>query len=119
MKFEVKRSEWYRGLWENNSALFVKRQDRTSGQMDRKRCCLGFFANACGLSDRQIVNCHELSDVSEVSTKGATDDWNSLPIGLLGDIMETNDNGNTSDEQREKKLTKLFKKAGHEIVFVD
>ncbi len=119
MRFEVKRSEWYRGASGDNSALFVKRKDRTPGQIDRKRCCLGFFANACDLSDRQIINCRDPSDVAEVSNKGATIDWSNLPTRGMRDIMATNDDDYLSDKQREKRLINLFKEIGHEIVFVD
>ena len=119
MKFEVKRSEWYRG-WPLDSALFVEEANRIKDEPDKKRCCLGFFANACGLYDDQICDRQLPRDVPEnVSTNFASQDWNNLKSMLIADMINVNDDESLSDEDREEELIVLFSRVGHEIVFVD
>jgi len=119
MKFEVKRSEWYRGC-AIQSALFVEEAKRVKDEPDRKRCCLGFFANACGLSDNQICDCQGPFNIPEdVSANFASPHWHKLSSKLSGDMMTVNDDETLSDEEREERLIVLFNRAKHEIVFVD
>ncbi len=118
MRFEVKRSEWYRG-WVSESALLVVPDKRAEDEPDKKRCCLGFFANACGISDEQILDRQEPAGVPKVVSDFANQDWNNLDSTLSGDMMSVNDDENLSDKDREERLIVLFGRAGHEIVFVD
>ncbi len=119
MRFEVRRSEWYRG-WASQSALFVEEARRVKDEPDRKRCCLGFFANACGLSDDQICDRSEPLYVPEDLVRNfASPDWLNLDPTLSVDMMIVNDDEGLSDEDREERLIVLFSKAGHEIIFVD
>lgn len=119
MRFEVKRPEWYRGR-EMESALFVQESSRVKDEFDRKRCCLGFFANACGLSDDQICNCQSTVDIpKDIVRNFASSEWSDLKKMLINEMIRVNDDEYMSDKDREENLTALFKKAGHEIVFVN
>lgn len=135
MKFTVKRSEWLRGEGGAPSRLFRK--------TDNKRCCLGFFANACGFTDDELADNRTVAQMAmerrllELKNAAPEDSRRRL-LGFLLDnrginsdaaeeLMKVNDAfdasvWNGSFEQpldREAKLTKLFADAGHEVVFVD
>lgn len=44
--FIINRKKWYRG---KDSGSMLRRPD------DGKKCCLGFYANACGVPSQQIT----------------------------------------------------------------
>lgn len=125
MRFEVKRSEWFRGHGER-SALFVLDGDRPPEFPDRKRCCLGFFANACGISDADLESIPSPGSVACCPTENKTA-WAELTEPSVQtrvnsvqccQIMKCNDS-NMSDGIIERELTDLFAQIGHDIVFVD
>ncbi len=126
MTFEVKRSEWVRGE-STVSALLVEENDRDIAHPDRKRCCLGFFAKACGIPDSQISGLPTPAVLQ--GPKPASADWNALMkkgmsmsrvnSDLCGELMNCNDNRDLTDDERETKLAQLFSKLGHTVVFVD
>ncbi len=117
MRFEVKRSEWYRGFGGSNSHLFLPEDDRDD---DKCRCCLGFFANACGLPDKDIEYVATPEEVPDDVIVPEIDEWNTLfKNDRHQEMMKVNDDTSLSDKAREVELTKLFNEAGHEIVFVD
>ena len=138
MTFEVKRSEWVRGGI-GVSALHVRESSRRALYPDRQRCCLGFFANACGIPDSELEN---LSAPAMVEVKLPQDAgheaWNGLLEGralaplyrqnsrLCQLIMACNDQSGDHDTTarerdnvRELQLTKLFQELDHTVVFVD
>ena len=117
MRFEVKRSEWYRGFGGSNSHLFLPENDRDD---DKCRCCLWFFANACGLSDKDIENIATPDEVPEDLIIPEINEWDTLFVDDKDQkMMNVNDDETLSDKDREEQLIVLFDKAGHEIVFVD
>lgn len=110
MKFTINRKTWSRG--EYNAALY--RSD------DRKKCCLGFYALACGLRVEDIRDKAEPTDVEEkhhskmkplFTKKG---DQNELCYRL----MAINDSQKTSDARKEKAIKNNFAKVGVEVEFV-
>lgn len=124
MRFEVKRSEWVRGDG-SISALLLSENNRRPDSPERKRCCLGFFANACGIPDEEL---EERPSPASVSAFGVSTDWDALSYGsgLSADdtehcreIITCNDTAGATDTRREKELRRLFDEIGHEIVFVD
>ena len=125
MRFEVKRSEWSRGD-SYHSALFMAPRNRYPAFPERRRCCLGFFANACGLSDEDIEGIRIPFQIGSIPGNvdfAHWDDWGSLFAGdgsprVNEAIMACNDSS-SNDETREQELTDLFSVIGHEIVFVD
>lgn len=133
MTFEVKRSEWIRGD-SQHTGLFVRPGICNPAFPERKRCCLGFFANACGISDRSISG-YSSPAGHRRSERTVPSEWAALTravtikdlgccqdyrdISLCGDIIDCNDSHSVEDEKREKKLMELFGKLGHTVVFVD
>lgn len=128
MTFEVKRSEWVRGA-SKVSALLVKEDARSEAYPDRKRCCLGFFANACGIPDSALKGSstparYQHQDPWEPVSR----EWDKLTIWslsgrrlngeLCGNLMACNDNLDITDYEREVELTSLFSELGHTVVFV-
>jgi hypothetical protein len=122
MEFTVKRSEWYRGKGGPGSALLLE----SSGE----RCCLGFFANACGESDGSIAEKAYPSDVgaqwsaelnSHFLQKWYGDDPHARPYLVKAEdgIASVNDDRDISDPEREELLTAAFAVLGHTVRFVE
>lgn len=116
-EFTVTRAAWMRG--KPKGVLYDKATDT--------RCCVGFFAHACGLDDElDLERTGKLSD----ATAGRRD-WNEVPeagLELLHDLANkpefdalytTNDNAEIDDTEREKKLTELFSTFGIAVRFED
>ena len=122
MRFEVKRSEWLAGKHTDN---FESMLYNAECQM---RCCLGFFANAVGFSDKQIegVLCPQnLDDIQcEDKFEGLVYQESEFTkynydTDVCEAIMKVNDDVSMPNKAREERLTELFSQIGHEIVFVD
>ena len=89
------------------------------------KCCLGFYAIACGYTAKEISG---VWDPYELVKKAG----NKLPQGLVlfteggiraqtdvcDAIIDTNDTHLTGDEEREKRLTELFEEIGVSVQFV-
>jgi hypothetical protein len=110
MKFTINRKTWLRG--EDNSALF-----RPS---DGKKCCLGFYALACGLKVRDIKDQSEPIDTDERkhSKMAALFKKDGLQNALCYRLMKINDNENTTDARKEKAIKNNFTKVGVGVEFV-
>ena len=106
----IKRSRWLRG--ESNSYLLRPK--------DKKMCCLGFYARACG------------AQASDINGYCAPSEYSGFPAWLLSDdffagpacssaaykLMRANDSVNKTDKQREKIIKAEFKKRGVTVKFV-
>lgn len=131
MKLEIDRSKWLRG--DSDSALL-----RTQ---DRKMCCLGFFALACGLTEDDIENCGEphqpfeenprlqvhevMAKVIEVETEERESNDGSISevhtyseTNLSSRLMRVNDDIELLETTREQQITELFAMVGVEVSFV-
>ena len=115
MKCTVIRDWWLRGgSYEGSSLLSAK-----TGKM----CCLGFWGLGCGVDPQKLVGSYSPSDLGEQDRNlfglgfQIEDEFNANRLCML--MMETNDDPDITDEEREEMLIKLFTKAGHEIEFVD
>lgn len=110
MKFQVNRSAWYRGKGALDSRLL-----RTDGQ----KCCLGFFARACGIPELSLIDVSSPRNVKGKHPKDFLFLLNGIPDSpICGEMMRTNDD-QMDDKNRESKLTDLFKAAGHTVEFID
>lgn len=107
----VKRSRWSRRA--NDNALYVP--------SSKRMCCLGFCARAAG---------YEISEINDVSApiglavSGIANRWNqafgSASSRILDEMMDINDNPKEwPAEIAEPALTKLAKKIGINLSFVD
>lgn len=117
MKFTVKRSRWYRGQGGVTSRL---------RQSDGTMCCLGFLGETCGISESAMLNKLMPEDVASYA------DRKKWPPGLIAvevdgtrwrtdaanEMSMTNDSRALGDDEREAKLTELFKGLGIEVEFV-
>ena len=129
MKFIVDRTKWYRGKSENSSKLLFPGT--------QKMCCLGFVALQCGFTPKAIqgvatpgmISFEFVFDTPKYTKKQFPRGFRFLlGLDINGDwedskmshrAMEINDDAALTDKQRERKLKELFKRAGHQIMFVN
>ena len=115
MKIRVSRRRWLRG--NENGRLLDK-----SGRM----CCLGFGARQCGVKAKALLNVGMPGTIADADCTQALYDspllcgenskWDSV---LSEAASEINDDPTIlTDRQRETQLRTLFRKHGHQIVFV-
>lgn len=107
--FVVKRSTWFRGKGHVVSALL---------RSDNKMCCVGFLCIAAGATSSQILNKKCISRHIGLDMEYFTES-SGASSNIALKIYEINDNMDLTDEQREEKLTELFKSIGIEIKFED
>lgn len=114
-EFTIVRSKWYRGKGGAYSKLQL---DASMGDDGGKRCCLGFFALACGLDEAAIIGVEEPHRIPGFESANSM-----LPKWLRGnaeiDLINTNDNLYISEREREAHITKKFLKRGVKVNFVD
>lgn len=117
MKFRVLRNLWLRG--EGPADSFLKRKS------DGKQCCLGFFAEACGVKTEALTGYQAPCGLWEA-------DRNLMPAWLFPEqsvrrslgsnagakLMDLNDDQIISDTYREEQLTARFAEQGVEVEFV-
>lgn len=140
MKLTIDRSRWSRGEGAGDGACI-----RLLRQSDNKMCCLGFFALACGLTEKQILemgepqeplNDHRLpppapyaflveADPQEDREPIAWDEndepvfpYEWSPTTTANELMATNDDPMPEDV-REQRIASHFARQGVEVEFVD
>lgn len=109
MRFTIDRKTWLRG--EGCDASFLLRSDG-------KKCCMGFYGLALGLTEVQLL--------SQRSPRGVAQwpkDWTKGRLADLMRVFELNDAelgepGIGSEEERERRIRSLFGKHGVEVEFV-
>lgn len=87
---------------------------------DKKMCCLGFLAIACGAVPDEIQEECEPQDVPNVDWPAAFVQLRRRPFGnsaLATSMMKVNDHGSWSWATKERRLITLFKKAGIKLSF--
>lgn len=118
--FVIDRLIWLRG--ERNSALL-----RDS---DCKRCCLGIYAEACGVADGLMVSTADPAELDEASKKTLCDaggDWlfgedeySHRNSKATNDLIYANDTSMLSSEpQREKNIARIFAENGVTVTFIN
>jgi len=113
--FKIVRKNWLRGSGDN-SALFRAE--------DEKMCCLGFYAKACGIAQKHIINMPTPEDVTS-NLKDIDGRWDTCLLDLFwntkltNELMSINDNKKLSDQKREEKITAKFAKAGIKVKFAN
>lgn len=112
MKFTIDRATWLRG--QKNSVLL---------NGEGKRCCLGFFAQACGYSDKQMRGMATPYGVQRYY-RTENVDWQTMLNKEQGDssveaykLMSINDDLSSTDEEKEKCITQIFSQLGIEVEF--
>lgn len=120
----VNRATWYRGKGHEQSQLL--RDDGT-------RCCIGFYAQACGVPDALVRGAPCLSDIggqhSSIPAQLRGKPWTNYNYGrteasarynfnVLSQCYEVNDSEQLTEEAREEELITLGRKVGVEFTFV-
>lgn len=108
-EFKIRRKGWLRG--KDCEVREVSLRTNT-GSM----CCLGFFARHCGVPAVGIEGAALPSDIPK-----ECEGQDLLPpeiFDLENDIANVNDKEDLTPTEREKTLTKLFKKVGYKPIFV-
>lgn len=113
-EFIVKRSEWYRGRGAAHSELL-----NHSGL----KCCVGFFALACGAKSediltKRIIGIDSHTVYSDVAATLEGLEEVGRRIHRETNIYTTNDDIGMSDYEREIKLAGMFSELGINISFV-
>lgn len=117
--FVIDRKLWKRGA-SGSSALLIEpvlyehdnvvKEDPDQGKM----CCLGFYAKACGLTDKQISGLTNYASLSKMAQR-------KIPIAMREDefrFINVNDGTSPHGKRREAKLIKLFAERGIKVKFV-
>lgn len=116
MKFTVEKKTWLRG--EGCSESYLLRED------DGKRCCLGFYGQALGIDDADLISAPAPSDMADQYKT-----WGELlrpapykscgyePSIVCTELMIANDDEDMSDNEREKHIEELFGRIGVEVEF--
>lgn len=121
-KFTIKRSKWSRapsmlnapGNWENSLL-----------NPDGTKCCLGFYADSCGLQSKDIKCVSSPMQVINIQNKN----WDTFLTENLGneyeynakdcvELIDINDDPTTTDKFKEKQIAKIFEKHGVKVKFI-
>lgn len=116
-KFIIDRNTWLRGEYSENSYLL-----RSS---DNKMCCLGQISSQCGISNEELRDRKNPSDLIyfgiDVSTKipFLISRDSERDSDLTSRAMPINDTPLISDKEREEKLKDLFSESQIELEFIN
>lgn len=118
--FTVKRDKWT-GLDQydldyNSSSLLND---------DRRQCCLGFYASACGIPDSDIIDLGTPADLANhraIHLCGFVEECQTIgPNYMNSDIavsmIRINDSYSMGQKRKEEKLIELFKSIDIELKF--
>jgi hypothetical protein len=139
MKLVIDRSRWCRGLRSTLPVQLDAVIDPLDVQLlrfDGKRCCLGFFAQVCGIEDDAIEGHGEPANVdTDVSVTAdplwmrmlvetTDEDEEDLPgtfenSTLASALIEANDRDGYAEPEREARIAEMFATIGVEVEFVD
>lgn len=97
--------------------------------ISKKMCCLGFYAKACLIPESKLEDNSTLAEVNyELSKSNEYSVWDTILLDnkrkfnddsyLAEDLMSVNDNRETTDDQKEKKIKKMFAENGITVKFV-
>lgn len=116
MKFTIDRSKWIRGKDRGMSYLLRP--------ADGKRCCVGFYLQACGLTDEQLSNrCYADSYDQNLRKDDlpAGTEWLHISRSKEGgdSVYYVNDDMELTETEREERIAARFAREGHEVEFVD
>lgn len=120
----INRNKWLRGKEAKNKSAMLKEDNG-------KMCCLGFYAKACGISEKLMSNKMSPGEVTDRlnETNKRWDTWllqgasGSEKMNLKSDsaeaikLMRINDDHKTTDAQKEEAIKKIFNKHGVSVYF--
>ena len=124
-KLVITRSKWARGDSTGKySNYLLNRSD--------KMCCLGFAGKQlCDLPDERLLDSGTPAHLGNAFCNGLSwlleevENDKGEPTGDIEDsldcqhLMDTNDNGSTSDAEKEAEIIKVFAEHGVDVTFED
>lgn len=118
MKFVVDRSKWRCG----GSRVTTKVGEGATRLLNLEgfMCCLGQCAIQLGKTPYDILNKampHQIGKITVLSKRHQNEDF-PIDTQLSKRAAEINDDVTITLSEREKKLTRLFKRNHHDLVFV-
>lgn len=115
MKLMIDRCRWLRG--EGMDASYLLREN------DLKMCCIGFYAVATGISDKELLGRKNPSEVKSwhPSQKWLTEYPNSSDEELVDwdKLIKANDNVSLPEDQREVLIKEIFAKHSVQVEFIN
>lgn len=119
-KVVIDRRQWYRGHTGDDSCLLRE---------DRRMCCLGFAAVACGIQPEHLLNRGAPSDVqlpleemgkfSKLLDISVKLDWGHSDNKITDKLIETNDFPELPEQEREEGIIRLGANVGFEFSFIN
>lgn len=116
-EFVIDRSRWDRGT----GAGSLLRDS-----LHRQQCCIGHYLTACGVPDDALLDNGQPEDVGDELPEGTTwlirashsgEGWSDTTA--TGKLIEANDDGKLEDEERERRVARVFEQHGIRVTFVD
>jgi len=110
-KLIIDRKKWRRGHDDGNTYLLA----------ENGMCCLGFDTINEGFSNSEIKDCFEPANLCKkiMGLTKPTQDGSFENTVIATRLMIINDSENYTEENREKKITKLFSKIGRKVEFIN
>jgi hypothetical protein len=111
-KLVIDRNIWLRG--EGGIKSYLLRES------DKKKCCIGILMSSLLniVDDKILGESTAISNEWLVSLIPQKMEW-LKNFSTMNEFYDTNDNSTISDEEREKKLTKLFAAQNIEVEFIN
>lgn len=110
--FQIDRRSWYRGNGSCRSRLLT---------FEGKRCCIGFYASACGVSDdrmKDVATPLSLMCATQIALPGMLDTEKHTSI-VASRLLGENDFSGHFDTKREARIKELFASIGVTVHFVN
>lgn len=113
-EFVIDRECWFRGHGQEKDAYLLNEDD--------DKCCLGFYAMACGHDEMDIRGLQTPEDLSEpwntFLLKPSDDEINSPKNSdICTKLMDINDNPGLNEVEREELIAEKFARLGVIVKF--
>ena len=119
--FVIDRALWLRGGGAKSTSCLLNDEG--------KRCCLGFYGKACGLTDGMQLHTADPEQLDLASKKalgvaGASwlfqeDEYRNTNSGTTNNLIFENDSRYSTDEKREAVITRIFAENGITVTFIN
>ena len=115
MKFTVRRERWARGGKNGPSAL---------RNLQGNQCCIGSVCRQLGASAKNLLGVHTAGQLTMPPQKIKNvllkrDGLVMIDRKWVDNAYCVNDDTTISDKERESRLKRIFRRAGHTITFID
>lgn len=116
----IRYSEWARG------ERYTLEHDEITNYLlgeDGKQCCLGLLGKACGIPNEAMLNVGSPEalhpEFRVLMPQKLSQEGTIFDSSLCGKIIDDNDNGELSNEEREKLILEGFDQFGWDVEFID